>query len=80
MMARFTVRQGKRYRARLELGWLETLASNELITGKLRAAGFTEVTVDGSGRTRRAEALWPNPDSTGELPSQVAEISEILDA
>lgn len=79
-MATFTVRQGKRYRARIELGWLETLASNELITGKLRAAGFTEVTVDGSGRTRRAEALWPNPDSTGELPAQIAEIGEILDA
>ena len=79
-MATFTVRQGKRYRARIELGWLETLASNELIAGKLRAAGFTEVTVDGSGGTRQAEALWPNLDSTGELPSQIAEISEIFEA
>jgi len=79
-MATFTVQQGKRYRARIELGWLETLASNELIAGKLRAAGFTEVAVDGSGGTRQAEALWPNPDSTGELPSQIAEISEILKA
>jgi hypothetical protein len=79
-MPTFTVRQGTRYRARIELGWLETLASNELIAGKLRAAGFTEVTVDGSGGTRQAEALWPNPDSTGELPSQIAEIDEIFDA
>src|SRR5262245_53553071 len=45
-MATFTVRQGKRYRARIELGWLEALASNELIADKLRAAGFSEVTVE----------------------------------
>lgn len=79
-MATFTVRQGKRYRARIELGWLEALASNELIAGKLQAAGFSEVKVDGSGGTRQAEALWPNPDSSGEMPAQIAEITEVIDA
>ena len=78
-MATFTVRQGKRYRAKIQLGWLETFASNELIAGKLRAAGFSEVGVFGSGETRQAEALWPNADSTGEMPPQIAEIVEIID-
>jgi len=79
-MAMFTVRQGKRYRARIELGWLEALASNEMIAGKLRAAGFAEVKVDGSGGSRQAEALWPNADSSAELPAQIAEITEVIDA
>jgi hypothetical protein len=79
-MATFTVRQGKRYRATIELGWLEALASNELIANKLAAAGFTEVSVSGSGGSRQAEALWPNADSTGEMPAQIAAISEIGEA
>jgi len=77
-MATFTVQQGKRYRAKIELGWLEALASNELIAAKLRTAGFSEIGVFGSGQTRQAEALWPNADSTGEMPAQIAEIVEII--
>ena len=75
-MATFTVRQGKRYRATLNLGWLERWASNETIAGKLRDAGFSEVKVDGSGATRLAEALWPGPDTTAEMPSQIVEVIE----
>jgi hypothetical protein len=78
-MATFTVRQGKRYRAKIQLGWLEAMASNELIAGKLRAAGFSDVGVIGSGQSRQAEARWPNADSTGEMPAQIAEIVEIID-
>jgi hypothetical protein len=79
-MATFTVQQGKRYRATIRLGWLEALATNELIASKLQAAGFTQVHVSGSGTTRQAEALWLNADSTGEMPPQIAEIAEIIDA
>jgi hypothetical protein len=75
-MAVFTVRQGKRYRATLTLGWLERWAGNETIAEKLRAAGFAEVTVTGSGGTRIAEALWSGPDTTGEMPSQITEVIE----
>ena len=79
-MASFTVQQGKRYRASIVLGWIERLASNELIASKLTAAGFTEVHVSGSGGVRQAEALWPNADHSGELPAQIAEIAEVDDA
>lgn len=76
-MAAFTVRQGKRYRATISLGLLERLASNEKVAEKLREAGFTDVTVAGSGKQRVAEALWPGPDATGEMPSQVSDVVEI---
>jgi len=79
-MTTFTVRQGKRYRARIALGWLEGLADNQLIASKLEAAGFTEVRVSGSGGNREAEAVWPNADTSAALPSQVVAISEVTDA
>ena len=66
-MATFTIRQGKRYRATITLGWLERWASNEMIADKLHDAGFTDVKVEGSGGTRQAEALWPIPNATAEI-------------
>ena len=76
-MATFTVQQGKRYRATIALGFLERLAGNEVIADKLRAAGFSEVSVSGSGGTRVAEAVWAGPDTTGEMPAQVREVIAI---
>jgi hypothetical protein len=76
-MATFTVRQGKRYRATISLGWLERLAGNDAVAEKLRAAGFSEVSVSGSGAVRVAEALWPGADATGEMPTQISEVIEI---
>jgi len=76
-MATFTVRQGRRYRATITLGWLERWAGNETIAGKLRDVGFAEVKVEGSGGTRQAEALWPGSDTTAEMPSQITEVIEV---
>jgi hypothetical protein len=76
-MATFTVQQGKRYRATITLGWLERWAGNETIAEKLRAAGFSEVSVSGSGGTRLAEASWPGPDADGEMPTQVTAVIQI---
>jgi hypothetical protein len=76
-MPTFTVRQGKRYRATLTLGWLERWASNDTIAGKLRDAGFAEVVVTGSGGTRTAEAIWPGPDATAEMPGQITQVIEV---
>jgi hypothetical protein len=76
-MATFTVRQGRRYRATISLGMLERLASNDTIAEKLRAAGFSDVTVTGSGPVRTAEALWPKPDTTADMPQQIATVAEV---
>jgi hypothetical protein len=64
----FTVHQGKRYRATISLGMLERFASNDTIAGRLRTAGFTDISVSGAGTTRIAEALWPGAGATAELP------------
>ena len=76
-MSNFTVRQGKRYRAAIKLGLLEQLADNGTIAGKLRAAGFAEVSVAGKGAERTAEAVWPNADASAPLPPQVRSVVEI---
>jgi hypothetical protein len=76
-MAVFTVQQGKRYRAEISLRFFERIVSNETIASRLREAGFTEVRVDGSGATRHAQALWPGPDTTAEMPAQIATIAEL---
>ena len=76
-MGTFTVRRGKRYRASISLGLLESLAGNELIADRLRAAGFVDVSVNGAGATREAEGLWPSDDATAELPEQISAVTEI---
>jgi len=76
-MATFTVRQGKRYRATISLGSLERWASNDTIAERLRAAGFSEVSVSGSGATRMAEGVWPAADASAEMPSQITQVTEI---
>jgi hypothetical protein len=76
-VARFTVRKGKRYQAIISLGWLEQIASNDMVAQPIRDAGFTDVRVVGEGRTRHATALWPLEDATAQIPSQITELSEI---
>ena len=78
-MATFTVQMGRRYRATISLGWLERWASNDTIAEQLRAAGFSDVSVTGSGGTRTAEALWPGPDTTGEMPPQIVAVVDQTD-
>jgi hypothetical protein len=76
-MAVFAVRQGKRYRASISLGMLERFASNDIIAERLRAAGFSDISVAGSGARRLAEALWPGADTSAELPKQITRVVEL---
>ena len=76
-MAEFTVQQGKRYRAEISLRFFERIVSNETIESRLREAGFADVRVEGIGAARQAEALWPGPDTTAEMPAQIASIAEL---
>lgn len=76
-MAAFTVHEGKRYRATISLGMLERFASNDSIAERLRAAGFSDISVTGAGPTRSAEALWPGADTSAELPKQITRVVEL---
>lgn len=76
-MASYTLQRGRRYKSTISLGFVERIADNETIAEKFRTAGFTDVTVTGSGNTRHAEGVWLADDITASLPSQVADISEI---
>ena len=44
-MACFTVQNGKRYQATINLGLVQRLASNDIVADKFREAGFTDVTI-----------------------------------
>lgn len=76
-MPRYTVRRGCRYRAEIALGLLESFAGNDLIADRLRAAGFVDVIVEGSGAKRYAEGKWPAEDAAAELPQQITAVTEI---
>ena len=76
-MAKFTVRQGRRYRATIKLTGLKRLASNETVAGVLRTVGFAEVRVEGGGGTRYATALWPKADASADIPPEVDRVEEI---
>lgn len=56
---------------------LGCFASNDIIAGRLRTAGFTDITITGAGSTRSAEALWSAADATAEMPKQIAEVVEL---
>ncbi len=76
-MAEYTVKKGKKYKARIRLGWIESFAGNGLIADKLRFVGFVDVVVTGRGTERIAAGQWIMDDETTDLPSQVVEIIEV---
>ena len=76
-MATYTVRKGKRYRANITLGLLQSVANNDMIADKFREVGFAEVEVTGSGRTRIGEAVWPHGDTSAEIPDEITGVEEV---
>lgn len=73
-----TVKQGRRYRAEIRLSfWEQAVATNEYIAEQLTSVGFTDVSVTGTGGQRFAEGLWPHPDQTADMPSQIVATAEI---
>lgn len=68
MQTTLTVRQGKRYRARLRLGMIEgTAASNAMVADKFKALGFVDVEAHGDGRDRWVEGTWPGATESREV-------------
>jgi hypothetical protein len=76
-MAIYTIRKGKRYQATITLGLLQSVASNDMVADRFRDAGFVEVEVTGSGRTRVGQGLWPHDDASAEVPDEVISVDEI---
>lgn len=73
-MPDFTLENGKRYRATLSLGLLEKLASNDRVAEELRDAGFSDVSVTGSGKIRIATGVWSRDTVTGPVPGRIKEV------
>ena len=73
----FTLHKGKRYKTVVTLGFVERLATNDLIAEKFRAAGFTDVEVKGEGSTRYAEGVWTAEDLRPTFPPQISDMTEM---
>lgn len=73
----FTLQRGKRYKTTITLGFVERLATNDAIADKFRAAGFTDVEVEGDGGTRYATGVWSSDDLRPTYPPQISEVAEI---
>lgn len=73
----FTLQKGKRYRATVNLGFVERIASNETIAEKFLAAGFTDVQVTGEGGTRYAEGNWSAADQRADYPAQISDVTVV---
>ena len=72
----YTLQRGRRYRATLALGFLESFAGNATIAARFMALGFSDVKVAGEGATRYAEGVWNAEETTlSVLPPQVADFS-----
>lgn len=76
-MADFTLEEGRRYRATITLGMLQSMASNEIVAQRLTDAGFTNVSVTGSGRTRTATGQWSQETVSGAVPPEISGISQL---
>ena len=73
----YTLQRGRRYKATISLGVLESLASNAMVADRFTALGFSNVKVTGTGGTRYAEGGWNADDITvSMLPPQIAEVFE----
>jgi hypothetical protein len=75
----FTVHQGRRYRATVNLRGVEQWVTDEMIADGLRQRGFTEVEVTGSRAIREAQARWSGPDATFPIDEHLTNVQELPD-
>ena len=50
--------QGQKYQATITLSGLEAFAPNDMVAIKLKDAGFKDVVVTGTSKTRTATGVW----------------------
>ena len=74
-----TAKQGRRYRARIVIGWPKRLAASAAdVLAKLVEAGFSNVNVESKGGGEYvAEASWLKPDETADLPDEIRSVDDI---
>jgi hypothetical protein len=77
MSDQFVLCYGRRYRAAISLGMLQSLATNEMIASRLQAFGFTEVIVSGQGGRRTVEVLWLKADVQANMPKEITSVEEM---
>lgn len=73
----FTLQTGKRYKATVTLGFVERLASNDVIAERFRSAGFADVRVTGTGGARYAEGTWISDDAKPTFPAQISDVTVV---
>ena len=74
---RFTVRRNRWYEADITLTGLAKRASNARVASEFMRAGFSNVTVWGTGQYRKAKGQWRKADTTAAVPSQVKSVREL---
>ena len=75
--ARFTLVQGKSYRATITLTGFETWAGNDLIAANLKEAGFQNIKISGEGSKRCGEGRWARATTSAPVDAHLSEIVEI---
>lgn len=71
------LKNGCSYQATISLSGMDLIATNKRITDMLTRAGFANVEVVGSGKTRLARGMWPSRDMEVEMPKQVTEVKQL---
>ena len=76
-MAKYSVKNGHRYRCKVTLSGVETWASNSTVAQRFADLGFIGVQVTGGGYERVAEGTWGGANIDVETPEQLSDIKEI---
>ena len=77
---KFLLERNTSYHASILLGTLEAFASNNQLAEKLKAVGFGDVKVEGTGSKRLAIGVWKNPTQNVEVPPQVVHVHKSIKA
>jgi hypothetical protein len=72
-----TITTGHRYAATVNLSGMEALADNAYIASYLSSAGFTNVTVTGSGGTRSVTATWTGATITRAADPHLSNVRDL---
>lgn len=72
-----TITTGHRYSATVTLSFVEAFADNGRIASILTSAGFTDVTVTGSGNTRTATGRWTGATMTRTVDPHLSNVRDL---